>query len=46
MLQEHGIETLVAGEFGGKFITLLEESNINIVPGSGLVSEVIKEVLA
>ncbi len=46
MLQEHGIETLVAGEFGGKFITLLEENNINIVPGSGLVSEVIKEVLA
>lgn len=46
LLQEHGVETLVAGEFGGKFITLLEERKINIAPGSGLVSEVIKEVLA
>ena len=46
LLQEHDVDTLVAGEFGGRFVDLLEENNINTVLGSGPISKAIQQVLA
>lgn len=46
LLQEHSVNTLVAGGFGDRFVTLLEDNNINAVTGNGLVSKVIQEMLA
>ncbi|MGD8571483.1 MAG: NifB/NifX family molybdenum-iron cluster-binding protein [Gammaproteobacteria bacterium] len=45
LLQEHGVNTLVAGEFGDRFIAKLEEHNIAAVLSNGLVCNVIQQVL-
>ena len=46
LLQEHGVESLVAVEFGGRFVAVLEEHNITTVLGSGPVSKMVKEMFA
>lgn len=46
LLQEHGVDKLVAGEFGDRFVAKLEEHNITAVLGNDSVSKVIQQVLA
>lgn len=45
LLREQGVESLVAGEFGDRFIAKLEEQNITPLQGVGLVSKMIQEAL-
>jgi predicted Fe-Mo cluster-binding NifX family protein len=44
LMEEHQINMLVAGNFGERFIDLLEENNIVAVTAQGPVSRVIKNV--
>ena len=44
LLQEQGVESLVAGEFGDRFIDLLKENNIAPVVGNGPISKVIQDI--
>ena len=44
LLQQQGVELLVAGEFGSRFVELLEEININTMTGSGAVSKMVQEL--
>jgi predicted Fe-Mo cluster-binding NifX family protein len=46
LLQEHGVSTLIAGEFGDRFIFQLEEHSITTVLAKGSVSNAIKNVFA
>ena len=46
LLQEHGVDTLVAVEFGDRFVAKLEEHNITAVLGGDSVSKAIRQVLA
>ena len=46
LLQEQQINTLVAGEFGERFIELLQENNISAVIAQGTVSNAIKTAIS
>lgn len=46
LLQEHGVNTIVAGEFGDRFVALLEENNIEAVTSSGAVIPIIEDITA
>ena len=45
LLAQQGVKLLVAGDFGGRFITELEAGGIRQVQQTGIVSNVITEVL-
>ena len=45
LLREHGIDVLVAGEFGSRFVADLEDAHITFVRDSGAVADVVSKVL-
>lgn len=45
LMEKHRIDMLVAGNFGERFIDLLQENNIIAVTAQGQVSHVIKNVV-
>jgi len=45
LLQEYQINALVAGEFGGRFIDLLEEKSIAAVTAQGPANKAVKDAV-
>lgn len=46
LLKEHSINTLVAEQFGDRFLTLLKENNNSAVTATGSVSKAIQKLLS
>jgi predicted Fe-Mo cluster-binding NifX family protein len=44
-LARHGIRTIVAADFGGRFIDELEADGINYREAAGIVSDIIKDIV-
>lgn len=45
LLREHGVGTLVAGEFGGRFVAQLEACSINAVVAKDTAEKAVQEIL-
>jgi predicted Fe-Mo cluster-binding NifX family protein len=44
LLRQHHINTLVAGDFGDRFVELLQQHHISTVVSQGSVSDAIKKI--
>ncbi len=46
LLIQHGVELVVAADFGGRFIGELEAAGVQLVQKTGMVADIITNVLA
>lgn len=44
-LADKGVNTVIAGEFGGRFAMGLEDRGIKIIKAAGIISDVTKEMI-